>query len=729
MKRAARRLVPLASWTESPHAAAAATSAALAQRHLSVAAGANLLNTAPSSSSSTSHHQQFTSSSTWTDSWSRNMFSLASNSTLNANASSSQAQQPVNAQARPEPSAAPTTTTTTARDLLHEIQLDMPNPTRVWPLFRQLEAEGQTYLLPLQELHRLLWAIEVPRRAKSAPPLSVHEATQLANAYSSQVQLIRMRIAQRDPEAKMLKGDFVSMATAYQMLNYAPAAMRVWDESIASGLKFRPLHYKRIFETMVGWIDMHEVDGGKRLARTAAQPLVPKAMEMLAELADNPKWTDACLAPFLRICIRGGNSHVFSSTIKAVYGFDIDMPGAPIEFAPGRRPIGQEQVALILEMLLESRDLSSMMAVFESFDDPLPVPSLPDQGMEGGSFVQFFANSFSFGRKPTPAVSVPPEHTAGAKPPVVPGPHPIGPHAFAFVIELAGQVGNGAIMRHYFYQLYKRWSLIVDAQLKELEQVITPEQTLSESNSTATPLSSSQLSIKLPLTADSRRYTIPWTILQSMVRHARQNYDHVTLRFLRKRSIRVLQLMDAQSTRLTTLLQSTKLREDVDATLYQRVAHQIDRLDAERKRMLAMLELVKLDSNIYTNYWDVRRKETRLSKRMRQLHDHTHNAGDPSAGPRANKSQMAKELGAMRSRVRRKQSQVLLARILLVKHRLRRLTYLGKRRGNKEVDDWFEELGKLTRKRDGGGMGTPLPSDAVASDTTQTPLNEVTATV
>ncbi|SCV72034.1 BQ2448_4728 [Microbotryum intermedium] len=722
MKRAARRLVPLGSWTESPHAAAAATSAVLAHRRLSVAAGANLLSThtAPSSSS-TSHHQQ-TSSSTWTDTWNRNMFSLASSSTpyTGSNASASQVQQ---ATAREEPTAVPNV----ARELLHEIKLDKPNPTKTWQLFRQLEAEGQSYLIPLPDLHRLLWALESPRRAKTAPALSVHEATELAHAYSSQVQLVRMRIAQRDPEAKLLKGDYVSMATAYQMLNYAPGAMRVWDESIQSGLRFRPLHYKRIFETMLGWIEMHETDGGKKLARTAAEPLVPKAMEMLAELISNPKWADACLAPFLRICIRGGNSHVFFSTMKAVYGFDIDIPGAPVEFAPGRRPIGEEQVTLILEMLLENRELSSMMAVFESFDDPLPMPSLSDEG-SNGSFPHFFANSFSFGRKSQP-ISVP-EPTLDAKAPAAAGSHPIGPHAFALVVELAGQLGNGAMMRHYFYQLYKRWSRIVDAQLKELEQVIAPEQISSETGSTAAgpaTAPSSHLSPKLPLTADSRRYTIPWTILQSMVRHARRNYDHVTLRFLRKRSIRVLQLMDAQSTRLTALLQSTKLREDVDSALYQRVAHQIDRLDAERTRMLAMLELVKLDANTYTTYWDVRRKEIRLSKRMRQLHDHTHHAGDAPMRRSHNKSQRAKELGAMRSRVRRKQSQVLLARILLVKHRLKRLAYLGKRRGNKEFDEWFEELGKLIRKRDGEGMGAPLPSGEVAPGTAQTYVKDAAA--
>ena len=362
------------------------------------------------------------------------------------------------AQAAPVPrstNATPAELEGAAAELVAEVKLDKPNPHRAWALFQQVDLEGKIHTIPLISLHALLPAIHLPPSTPTQrhDELHVSEATAAARAYEAKVELIRLRIRQAGGNTS--QGDLKAMIEQYRELAYAPGASRVWDEMMQLGYLPTPPTCERVFSTLLRWIDLHERVGGKKVGKVTAQPLVRKAVAMLEDLKGDSYRTPVVLDPFFEIVLRAKDSQVFFVAMKAVYGFDVNYPGAEVDVTPAvratQRTMTEKEVCWVLEMLSETQDMSRMMAVFEVFDNPSPRPHN----------AAFFERSFT-----SPSSSA---HTVDDIPSV---PHPIGTRAFSFMVQTAGRLGKGHLVRHYFEQLRERWAYDTDARVTRIENVV-----------------------------------------------------------------------------------------------------------------------------------------------------------------------------------------------------------------------------------------------------------------
>jgi hypothetical protein len=103
-----------------------------------------------------------------------------------------------------------------------------------------------------------------------------------------------------------------------------------------------------------------------------------------------------------------------------------------------------------------------------------------------------------------------------------------------------------------------------------------------------------------------------------------------------------------------------------------------------------MLSSVKASSNIVRSMTDLHRLQYSLARRSKKLAD-----------PKLTK----RDIVRVRPGVRRKEQQVLLTRIVVLKHRLNKLyTVEGLRPGNWEYDRWATEIKELRRRADGQGI-------------------------
>jgi len=340
-----------------------------------------------------------------------------------------------------------------AAELVQELKLVKPDPHRVWNLFSQVDLQGLTHTLPLISLHALLPAIHLrphhsPRKS-SGHPLSIQASTNLARAYAVKVDLIRLRL--RQAGAKAGPGDWNALIWQYHALRYAPGVTKIWDEMIESGFLPTVPMCERVFETMVGWIEMHGRASGKTVERAAAQPLLKKAVSMMEDIAGDSKRMDAILEPFFTIVAKAKDRKVLSTVVKQIYGFDIKLPGATVELSEAQkakiRVMGEQELCWVLEGLAELDDLSSMIATFEVFDKPATHPSSPD----------FFTQSFSSPSSPSTATDKP---------------HPVGTRAFTTIIQAASRLDSGPIARHYFDLLFSRWALDSNFRITEIEQAV-----------------------------------------------------------------------------------------------------------------------------------------------------------------------------------------------------------------------------------------------------------------
>jgi hypothetical protein len=343
-----------------------------------------------------------------------------------------------------------------AAELVAECKLKRPSGQRAWALFQQVDLEGNTDSVPLVTLHSLLAAIHLPS-PKHHDQLQVTQSTSAARAYNAKVDLIRLRIRQAGGTTS--KGDLNAMLRQYHELGYAPGVSKVWDEMMEMGYVPRPGNCKTFFSTLLRWVEMHERGGGRIVAKVAAQPLVAKAVTMLEELKGDTLRTNAVLDPFFEIAVRARDAQVFFVAMKAVYGFDVNYPGADVDVSPtiraSQKVMGEKEVCWLLEMLGEVDDLSRMMAVFEVFDNPT----------SDHSATSFFGPSFT--------TSAPAESSRSSSADLPSArPHPVGTRAFSYMVQTAGRLGNGALVRHYFDQLRDRWAYESDARIARLEAVV-----------------------------------------------------------------------------------------------------------------------------------------------------------------------------------------------------------------------------------------------------------------
>jgi len=342
-----------------------------------------------------------------------------------------------------------------AAELVEELKAKNPDPNRVWNLFSQVDLLGLTHTLPLLSLHSLLPAIHLKpnssARKSSSRPLTIQASTNLARAYAVKVDLIRLRL--RQAGAKTGPGDWNALLWQYHALRYAPGVTKVWDEMMEAGHLPSPVMCTRVFETMVGWIEMHGRASGKAVEGAAAQPLLKKAVSMLEDIGGDEKRMDAVLEQFFTIVTKAKDRKVLSTVVKQIYAFDIKLPGAIVDLKPAQmaktRVMGENEVCWVLEGLAELDDLSSMIAMFEVFDQPSIHPSSPD----------FFTQSFSSSTSSPPSTAVD-------------QPHPIGTRAFTTIIQAASRLNSGPIARHYFDLLFTRWATDANFRISEIEQAV-----------------------------------------------------------------------------------------------------------------------------------------------------------------------------------------------------------------------------------------------------------------
>lgn len=617
-----------------------------------------------------------------------------------------------------------------ASALIAELKSSRPEPNRVWVLFSQLELLGLTSSLPLVTLHSILPAIHVRPSKKH---LDVDSATSRAHSYKLKADLILQRIVQAGGAVGV--ADHRALLAQYAAFSYGPGVCDAWDSMCALRPHQPPpgASTTTAFGALVRWIELHARTGGKALAQSAAQPLVLKAAAMLQQIKGDTARLDVALEPFFKILIAAKDFKVFAVAFRAVYGFDVRLPGAavdaPVEVVAARRAMGEQEICWVLEMLAEVRDLSSMVAVFEVFDNPAPSPSAQDT---------FFLPSFQPEGEPAAVAQA---GEAGA--------HLVGTRAFQIMIRTASWLGNGALARHYFNQLFWRWSIQTDQRLCAIEEAvgITLEDTRTiaavHANSTAAPtkpapapaatepaettvsppsftaallghvrtwrpptqapavnpytqapIVAALAARQTPPTA-ARPYALPSTVVRDVVHFAFANYDAATARFIRRRTLHVLRMMRDATTRISAVMDRLEPAllagaDGAPARSLQMLEREVALTSFHRLQLRYLLDVVKSDTNVVLAYGHLHKVQITHVARLKKLRQ----AIQDRAGVKER-----------RAAAESKERQVLKARIEVVKQRLQRLYRAGRAHvGRTEFDRWNSELIRLKGLASGKGI-------------------------
>ncbi|GAA5896191.1 hypothetical protein JCM8208_007554 [Rhodotorula glutinis] len=233
----------------------------------------------------------------------------------------------------------------------------------------------------------------------------------------------------------------------------------------------------------------------------------------------------------------------------------------------------------------------------------------------------------------------------------------------------------------------------------------------SASSGTTAPFSSSSIPHSVSLvsqygahltpapSAPAKPYVVPSTLIAHVAHRAKTQYDASTAWWLRRRTKRILQLMESHMTRIQGVLEALEVpaagavdAEDESAQASAPGAGAEAQSVAALKRELALvayhldqlrltLSSVKADSRIISAWKVLHARQSSLSVRRQRL-------ADPALGRR----------DALRRTpaVRRKERQVLQARMLLVRHRIQKLRDVdGLRTGDAEHDRWVGEYRQL----------------------------------
>ncbi|KAM0791410.1 hypothetical protein ACM66B_005871 [Microbotryomycetes sp. NB124-2] len=586
-----------------------------------------------------------------------------------------------------------------------------PDPARAWQLFAQADLEGSAHSLPLYTLHALLSAMHTStastRTSNSSATvggnklraLDVESSTAAARQYDSKVELIRLRIRQAGGATS--HGDLNAMLAQYHTLRYAPGASKVWDEFMQLGHVPAAHVCQTVFETMHGWTTMHLHDGGRQVAKASAQPLVRKALSILADIGDDHKRVDAVLDYFFKIIVRAQDDKAFFAAMRQVYGFDVNYPGsnslaaATSSATTPRRQMGEQQVAWVLEILADMGDLSKMVTVFEVFDSGDPVAAEEASDSVDPSF---FAHSFH-GPATTSTVD---GQTLSLRP------HSIGTSAFAALIREAGRQKNGVIMRHYFDELYKRWRYVSDERLARIEQIVAPVAAAADASETAEHVPVER-PLGMPFAQPVRPYKVPATLVRDVVKYARAAYDVSSSRLVRDRTKDMLEHMKNDIDRLSAVLnrfeESDMLQrvpdhdqgsDDVAALRpprsLQLLAHEIEMIRTQQSQLRQLYPVLVVDDNIVSAYNTYHNRSTKLVSRVKRIAQ----AQQQSTSSRSRSVEQQTMLTAHKQAVTRSRRKVIEARLELVSHRLDKLRKIGRAgKGRKTWDAWVAQLRSL----------------------------------
>lgn len=168
-----------------------------------------------------------------------------------------------------------------------------------------------------------------------------------------------------------------------------------------------------------------------------------------------------------------------------------------------------------------------------------------------------------------------------------------------------------------------------------------------------------------------------------MTRHARAHYDAGTARYLRRRTLRILQLMGQHTNRITAVLDhvESSLSPSSPITSLAVFAREVNTQSYHRLQLRLIFDHIKAESNVVAAYAHLHHLLSALSMRIKRLQSAT--------GDRA-------RVLELRPGVKRKEHQVLLGRMLVARQRLARLQKMGKATpGKEEYDHWVGVLAGL----------------------------------
>ncbi|GAA5875289.1 hypothetical protein JCM3774_005770 [Rhodotorula dairenensis] len=627
------------------------------------------------------------------------------------------------------------------RLLVAELKRKRPDPARCWQLFHDVDQLGLAPTVPPISLHALLAAIHTP-----APrTLSTERATALARDYAARVDLIRMRIAQAG--GAVTPGNSKALLEQYRAFRYAPGALQVWDEMITAGDRPTPQKSRLVFETLAAWIEMHGREAGRAVERTAALPLAKHATRILLNDVglEQRAHLDQAVEPYLEVVAKAGDFGLLTKAVKALYGFDIRLPGALVDVKAAQRArlrtLGPRELDWILVGLGQANELSTMVAVFETFDAPDPNASTSTAP------ASFFSSAFS-SLSPAPA-----EVDAQPVPPATreSQAHLIGTRALQAMVETAARLNQPALVRHYFDLLFCRWQAGANDLLAEWERAagIAPSTSNMATDAAGpapwigSPFANSLTSVKYrhlarTPSAPEQPYRLPVSLAMLVSQYSYTNYQAATSKWNRIRTKRIVQLLEEQATRLERMLEmlepteSTALSAEVLAAAsattsgdaaapahpvastsaassvsLARVLREFRKVTSDLAHLRETLATVKHNNRI-VHTWDTRHvQQYELSRIRRQKSGPPHRAGSSASASREERARLDR-LEAKRLR----KVDIWTAR--LAKYRLEKMVKVeGRGAGDRRFDAELKKLVDLREK-----LVPPAAAAAAASDRT-----------
>lgn len=470
--------------------------------------------------------------------------------------------------------------------LIDELKRKQPDPATCWQLFHDVDQNGLAPTIPPISLHALLAAIHTRTTARTRT-LTTERATALARDYAVRIELIRMRLAQAG--GATTPGDFKAILEQYRAFRYAPGALQTWDEMITAGDVPTPQKCRLVFETLAGWIEMHGREAGRAVERAAALPLAKQATRILLDDIglDRSAHLDQCVEPYLEIVAKAGDFALLTKAVKALYGFDVRLPGALVDVKASQRSrlrtLGPRELDWILAGLGQANELSTMVAVFETFDSPSEEASTCSPSSSStvatADTASFFSSTFS-------KLSVDSDSSSSDAQPVPTATresqaHLIGTRALQTMVETAARLNRPALVRHYFDLLFCRWEAGVSDLLASWERATGVTAATAPANDSSSPsppapwigspFANSLTSIKYrhlarAPSAPEQPYRLPVSLAMLVSQYSYINYQAATSKWNRIRTKRIVQVLEQQATRLERILEKLEPTESTSTS-------------------------------------------------------------------------------------------------------------------------------------------------------------------
>ncbi|BGP32319.1 hypothetical protein JCM10296v2_004100 [Rhodotorula toruloides] len=481
---------------------------------------------------------------------------------------------------------APSSTSTllppTVQALVSELRSKSPNGHKAWTLFEELDLQGQSYLVPLASLHRLLDAI-CPRRLPRKDA-TLKETQRRARAFEAKADLIRLAI--RRAGGTYTHRDFKVLLAAYQSVWYGPGAIKVWDEALKCGIVPGSATRMLAFKALAEWVRLNKEADMERTIRdskneeatrpkpgqAAAQSVISRMFGMLFHdsnfvPSNTSKFIDISLSRFFAVLAEARDLAIVRATLKAIYGINVDLPGGLIDATVAERAnlraIGEQDVTWMVKSLASIGDWNRLIALFEFFDRPsqVDVPFVGDAPPPNAYFT-----SQGYDSQPAPAANFE-SHS-----------HLVSTEAVVAMVETAREAEDMPLMRHYFDLLFVRYANSTHARLREIEEAIgmpvaLPLVSLDSDSAIEledeapnpsfayTPRSTSLASLNvahlaLPPSEPFNRWSIPTSLIKRVAYTAYANAEAATLKWASSRTKRILRLREEEIRRMKAIVEA-----------------------------------------------------------------------------------------------------------------------------------------------------------------------------